>query len=410
MNAFENAMKQLDRAQVLAPERAAVIERLRHPDRIVQVEFPVTLSSGAVSYFSGYRVQWNNARGPYKGGIRFHPQVDMHEVKALSFWMAIKCAVVGIPYGGGKGGVSIDPKAHSLAEVEQVMRAFARAIADVVGSNKDVPAPDVNTTAPLMDAFADEYAKVTGKDDRAVVTGKSIEKGGSEGRGVATGQGAFYVFQTYANKVFAGIAPSEIRVAVQGFGNAGQAIARLFYAAGYRVVAISDSQGGVYMEQGIDVRALIHHKRDTGSVMGFVGTIPMTQEELLSCACEVLAPSALENQLTEFVAPRIQAKLVLELANGPTTAEGERILADRGILVIPDVLANSGGVTVSYFEWLQNKEGSHWVEADVLERLEDVMQEASKAVQAMAEKKTCTQREAAYLVAVERIYEALNPS
>lgn len=400
-------MKQLDRAEVLAPERAAVIERLRHPDRIVQVEFPVVLHSGLAHYFSGYRVQWNNACGPYKGGIRFHPQVDMQEVKALSFWMAIKCAVVGIPYGGGKGGVSIDPKAYSSGEVEQVMRAFTRAIADVVGSNKDVPAPDVNTTAPLMDAFADEYAKVTGKEDLAVVTGKSIEQGGSEGRGVATGQGAFYVFQTYASQTFPGLAPSEIRVAIQGFGNAGQAIARLFYAAGYRVVGISDSQGAIYAEQGIPVRELIHYKKDKGTVVGFEGARSMSQEELLTCACEVLAPSALENQLTETIAPRIQAKLVLELANGPTTAEGECILADRGILVIPDVLANSGGVTVSYFEWLQNKEGSHWVETDVLERLEVVMREASTAVQTMAVKKHCTQREAAFLVAIERIHKAI---
>ena len=410
MNAFENAMKQLDRAEVLAPEQAVVIEQLRHPNRIVQVEFPVVLHTGLARYFSGYRVQWNNACGPYKVGIRFHPQVDMQEVKALSFWMAIKCAVVGIPYGGGKGGVAIDPKAHSHGDVEQVMRAFARAITDVVGSDKDVPAPDVNTTASLMDAFAEEYAKVTGKDDRAVVTGKSIEKGGSEGRGMATGQGAFYVFQTYADALFQGRAPAEIRVAVQGFGNAGQAIARLFYAAGYRVVAISDSQGGVYAEQGIHVRALIHHKRDTGSVMGFAGTQPMTQEELLTCACEVLAPSALENQLTETIAPKIQAKLILELANGPTTAEGERILSDHQILVIPDVLANSGGVTVSYFEWVQNKESVHWVETDVLERLEGVMREASKAVQAMAIKKQCTQREAAFLVAIARIQGSLNES
>lgn len=406
MNAFQNAMLQLDRVQALAPELAPTVELLRHPDRIIQVEFPVTLLSGERRYFLGYRVQWNDALGPYKGGIRFHPQVDMQEVKALSFWMTIKCAVIGIPYGGGKGGVSIDPKAFTPLEVEQVMRGFTRAIADVVGSEKDVPAPDVNTNPTLMDAFADEYARVTGVQDLAVVTGKSIEKGGSEGRGGATGRGAFYVFQSYADGLFQD-APQDLRIAIQGFGNAGQEIARLFYIAGYRVVGVSDSQGGIYNAQGIDIEALVAHKKATGSVHLFAGTEAITQEELLTCACDVLAPSALENQLTGEIAVRVQAKLVLELANGPTTAEGERVFAERGITVIPDVLANSGGVTVSYFEWLQNKENVYWIETDVLERLQGIMNTASRAVQAMAKEKNCTQREAAFLVAVDRIEGAI---
>lgn len=403
MNALHNAMKQLDRARELAPELATTIDALRHPNRVVEVEFPVIMDSGEKAFFLGFRVQWSNARGPYKGGIRFHPQVDMDEVKALAFWMTIKCALMNIPYGGGKGGVAIDVKAHSHSEIEHVMRGFARAIADIVGSEKDVPAPDVNTTPALMDVFMEEYANVTGVQDPAVVTGKSIPKGGSEGRGAATGQGAYYVFQSYFSKQFPDRALEDLRVSVQGFGNAGQAIARLFYAAGCKVIAVSDSQSAVYAEEGLPIKALISHKVATGSVSGFTGADQIPQSGVLTLACDVLVPSALENQLTIENAPDVKAKIVLEVANGPTTTEAEQLLTERGIIVIPDVLANAGGVTVSYFEWLQNKEGTHWIEEDVLQRLAGIMRDAALAVQTLAEQRGCTQREAAFILAIQNI-------
>jgi glutamate dehydrogenase/leucine dehydrogenase len=404
MNAFENAMRQLDLVTQIIPEQAIAIEMLRHPERIVDVEFPVAMDDGSTRYFHGYRVQWNSSRGPCKGGIRFHEQVEMDEVKALSFWMTIKCAVAGIPYGGGKGGVTIDPKKFSKAEVERVMRGFTRRIADVIGSDKDIPAPDVNTTSPLMDALADEYAKVTGKQDLAVVTGKSLTNGGSEGRATATGQGAFYVFQAYAARLEKPV--EETEVVVQGFGNAGQAIAMLFEQAGYKVVGLSDSQGGIFAEAGLSIAEVLKHKGATGSVVGFAGSKTVTQEELLTLPCDVLCPSALENQLTKDVVPRVQAKIVLELANGPTTPEGDQVLFERGITVIPDVLANSGGVTVSYYEWYQNKHNEHWVEADVFTRLAKDMKDAADAIQATASKYNITQRQAAFVLAVERIGEA----
>ncbi len=403
MNALHNAMRQLDRASEIDPELAMTIETLRHPNRVVEVEFPVTMDGGQKTFFSGFRVQWNNARGPYKGGIRFHPQVDMDEVKALSFWMTIKCALMNIPYGGGKGGVAIDVKAHSHSEIEHVMRGFTRAIADVVGSEKDVPAPDVNTTPALMDVFMEEYASATGKHDPAVVTGKSIPKGGSEGRGIATGQGAFYVFQSYFAKQCPDCVLEDLRVSVQGFGNAGQAIAGLFYASGCKVIAVSDSQGAVYAEEGLPIKALISHKLATGSILGFAGADQIPQSEVLTRPCDVLIPSALENQLTIENASEIKAKFILEVANGPTTTEAEHLLAQQGSIVIPDVLANAGGVTVSYFEWLQNKEGTHWIEEDVLQRLAVAMRDAATAVQALAEQKGCTQREAAFVLAIQRI-------
>lgn len=405
MNAFENAMKQLDLVAQTVPEQKDTVEALRHPERVVEVNFPVKFKDGSTKYLNGYRVQWNSARGPYKGGLRFHPQVDMQEVKALSFWMAIKCAVVGIPYGGGKGGVTVDPKQLSSEEVDAVMRAFTHRIADVIGSDKDIPAPDVNTNPRLMNVLVDAYAEATGKKDLAVVTGKTLGNGGSEGRGTATGKGAFFVFQAYKDQLRK--EAGDTRVAVQGFGNAGQSIASLFHEAGYRVVAVSDSRGGIHHAEGLDIPAVIAHKDVTGSVKDFPGAENISQEELLTCECDVLAPSALENQLTGPIAERIQAKMVLELANGPTTAEGDAILAQRGIIVMPDVLANSGGVTVSYFEWVQNKQSEHWTEEQVFEKLADYMAKASKVVQETAKRYGITQRQAAFVSAIEKIGDAM---
>lgn len=405
MNAFQNAMRQLEDAAATRPMDPFVLERLRHPERVVDVEFSVTMDDGSPKIFRGYRVQWNSARGPYKGGLRFHQQVEMDEVKALAFWMAIKCAVVGIPYGGGKGGVTVDPKTLSAGELERLTRSFTRAIADVIGPDKDIPAPDVNTTPTIMDILADEYGKIVGHAEPAVVTGKTIANGGSEGRGGATGQGGYYVFEEYRQKF--SLDPESLTVVVQGFGNVGQSIARLFDHHGYKVIAVSDSKGGIHDERGMDIKALIAHKDATGSVAGFPGTKPVGSDELLALPCGVLIPSALENQLTAESAPRVQAQMILELANGPTTPEADQHFAKNGVIVVPDVLANSGGVATSFLEWQQNKTGEHWSETEVYARLEPLMREAARAVIRKGEEVGATHREAAFLVAVERIEMAV---
>ncbi len=399
MSVIQSAMKQLDRAAALVPEHASVVERLRHADRMVQVSIPFT-SSGVTRYVSGYRVQWNNQRGPYKGGIRFHPQVDLDEVQALAFWMTMKCAVLDLPYGGGKGGVSVDPKTLTQEEREEVMRGFVRRMVEVVGPEKDVPAPDVNTNSRLMDIFAEEYGKLVGTPSPAVVTGKSLERGGSAGRAEATARGAFAVWKAYKD-----LLPENHvwRVVVQGFGNAGQHIARLFHEAGHVVIAVSDSRGAIKNEAGLDIPELSRFKEVQGTVVGFPGSVTMSQEELLTTECDVLAPSALENQLTGDVAKRVKTKLVLELANGPTTPEGDEALNAAGITVAPDILANAGGVTVSYFEWYQNMHSEKWSETDVYDKMNKKMEESARAVRERAERFNCPDRVAAFVLAIERL-------
>lgn len=405
MSVFENAMKQLDAAASIAKVSPRVMNRLRHHERVIDVHVPVTMDDESERLFQGYRVQWNSARGPYKGGIRYHEQVDMDEVKALAFWMTIKCAVVGIPYGGGKGGVAVNPKTLSSGELERLTRGFTRAIADVIGPGKDIPAPDVNTNPAIMDILADEYSKIVGHPALAVVTGKTVGKGGSEGRGTATAQGGFYVFESMREKI--GMDPESATIVVQGFGNAGHVIAQLFHHHGYKVVGVSDSKGGVHHEAGLDIPALVAHKEQTGSVVGFNGLPTLSQEEVLTLPCGVLVPSALENQLTGEIAPRVKAQMVLELANGPTTPEADAYFAEHGVIVVPDVLANAGGVTVSFLEWQQNKANEHWSESEVFERLKPLMHEAAHAVAETAEKHSITQRQAAFVLAIERIGEAL---
>jgi len=319
--------------------------------------------------------------------------------------MTIKCAVANIPFGGGKGGVTVNPKDLSKAELEDLTRSFTRAIADVIGPEKDVPAPDVNTTPQIMDWLADEYGKYVGKPSLAVVTGKTIEHGGSEGRGTATGQGAYYVFEAYREKL--GLDPESSTVAVQGFGNAGQEIARLFHRHGYKVVAVSDSQGGVHDENGLDIPRLIKLKAETGRVTRLPEARDITNDELLRIPCGVLVPSALENAITADVAHEVKAQLVLEVANGPTTPEADAILAKRGITVIPDVLANSGGVTTSFLEWQQNMTGEKWTEAEVFDRLKPIMDDAAAGVMRTAEEFGITQREAAFVLALKRLDQAI---
>ncbi|MFH1078185.1 MAG: Glu/Leu/Phe/Val dehydrogenase [Patescibacteria group bacterium] len=404
MSAFQNAMRQLELAATAMHLPAVNLERLRQPQRIVDVHFPVVMDDGSERIFHGYRVQYSNARGPYKGGLRFHAQVDLDEVKALAFWMAVKCAVVNIPFGGGKGGVTVNPKDLSVGELERLSRAFIRAIADVIGPDKDVPAPDVNTTPQIMDWMTDEYAKVTGKVALGVITGKTIANGGSEGRGAATGHGAFRVFESF--RAAHGMDPETATVVVQGFGNAGQEIARLFHHHGYKVVGVSESKTALHDENGLDIPAIIQEKRSTGHLGTPSGSRTITNEELLRLPCGVLVPSALENQLTGENAEALSCRMVLEVANGPTAPEADALLAKRGIPVVPDVLVNSGGVATSYLEWEQNRINEHWTEADVVGRLEALMDDASKAVMDAAKTYGVTYREAAFIVGLERIRKA----
>lgn len=405
MSVLQNALTQLDRAARVAGNeiRSELLERLRQPERVVSVTFPLRLDNGTQRMIEGYRVQWSSLRGPYKGGIRYHQDVDLDEVKALSLWMAIKCAVVGIPLGGGKGGVIVNPKELSTAELERLTRGFTRAIAPVIGSDKDIPAPDVNTSPQIMDWMADEYAQAVGHADPGVVTGKTIAAGGSQGRGTATAQGGWYVYEAYASAL--GL-PAQVSFAIQGFGNAGAQFAQFAHEAGHKVVAVSDSKGGVYDAEGLNLEELHAHKKATGSVVGYQGLPALSQQELLTSACDVLVPSALENQITVDVARSVQAKLIVELANGPTTPEGEEVLVERGIRIAPDVLANAGGVTVSCFEWQQNVAHEMWTAEQVLEKLRPTMANAAQEVHALCTERGCTDREAAFVLALRRLQEA----
>jgi glutamate dehydrogenase/leucine dehydrogenase len=405
-NPFQNALKQLDRAAALQTFSPEFLAQMRQSQREVQISIPVKMDDGSQKIFTGYRVEHNNARGPYKGGIRYHQETNIDEVRALAFWMAIKCAVVGIPMGGGKGGITVDPKLLSEGEMERLTRGWARGMADILGPTKDVPAPDVNTGPREMDWIADEYHKATGDEKyKAVVTGKTIPAGGSLGRGTATGDGGYFVFEGLREKL--GIEKESCRVVVQGFGNAGARVAELFHRNGYKVVGLSDSHGGIYNPEGLDVAAVAEHKKNTKSVQDFAGARNVSNSELLELECEVLVPAALENQLTAENAQNIKAKAIIEVANGPTTPEADEIFASRNIPVVPDVLANAGGVTVSYFEWDQNIKNEVWTEEQVAAKLAETMKAALDAVWEKKVALNCTVREAAFVVALERIEGAM---
>lgn len=403
-NPFQNALSQLGRANVVSSFPSDLLDIVSRPMREIRASIPVRMDDGSLRIFEGYRVQHNNARGPFKGGIRFHAQTDIDEVKALALWMMLKCAVVNIPMGGGKGGVTVDPKTLSKGELERLSRGWIRSFADVIGPQKDVPAPDVNTTPEIMAWMADEFAKITGDTTGAVITGKPIEKGGSEGRGIATAQGGFYVFDALRERL--GL-PESCRVVVQGFGNAGETAASLWRAAGHRVIALSDSSGGIVSEDGLDPAAVRAHKKETGSVQNFPGARNVSNEELLALPCDVLIPAALENQIRTDNVASIKTKVVFELANGPTTPEADDALFARGIPVVPDILANAGGVTVSTFEWEQNIKGEHWTEGDVLAKLKTMMQREANEIFAMAQSLKTDLRRAAFVIALRRIQEAV---
>jgi len=374
---------------------------LREPRRALTVTFPVKMDDGIVRVFTGYRVQHNLGRGPAKGGIRYHQNVSIDEVKALAMWMTWKCAVVGIPYGGGKGGVIVDPKKLSLKELEALTRRFTTEISVLIGPERDIPAPDVNTNAQVMAWMMDTYSMHQGYTVPGVVTGKPISLGGSEGRNEATARGAVYTVVDAAAHL--GMDLTKATVAVQGFGNAGSIAARLIRDEGATVIAVSDTGGGILNRGGLDVDRVIGWKKEHGTVAGFPGAKAISNDELLAVECEVLIPAALENQISAANAGRVKAKIVAEAANGPTTPEADAILHDNGVFIIPDILCNAGGVTVSYFEWVQDLNRDHWSEAIVNAKLKEIMDRSFGEVLAMSLLEEVNMRTAAYLVAVQRV-------
>lgn len=403
-NPFQNAMSQLDKVAKINNFNSDFILRLRQPDKEVIISIPVIMDDGTLKIFEGYRVEYNNALGPYKGGIRYHKDTEINEVKALAFWMTLKCAVAGIPMGGGKGGVTVNPKELSKGELERLSRGWVAKLSDILGPEKDVPAPDVNTTSEIMDWMNDEYMKITGDKSGAMITGKSLGKGGSEGRGTATAQGGFYVFEAFKKELDL---PSKCKVAIQGFGNAGSNAALIWSRAGHDIVAVSDSKGGVYNSNGLDIQKLLEHKKETGSLSGFENSKEITNEDILEIECDLLIPAAFENQITIANADKIKAKAILELANGPTNPEADEILFKKGIQVIPDILANSGGVTVSYFEWDQNLKNEHWSEKEVFEKLQPILFHSSKEIFEKSKVLSIDFRRSAFILALERIREKM---
>jgi glutamate dehydrogenase (NAD(P)+) len=405
LNPFKIAQKQLDTAAATLGLDQATHQLLRWPQRELQVTFPVRMDDGSTRIFHGYRVQYNGARGPTKGGLRWHPDETIDTVRALSAWMTWKTAVVDLPLGGGKGGVTCNPKELSSGEKERLARAYIRAIGRFLSDTRDVPAPDVYTTPEIMAWMMDEYETLIGEHSPGVITGKPLALGGSAGRGDATARGGIFVTREAAAKL--GMDLKGKSMAIQGFGNAGQFAAVLgSELLGLKLLAASDSQGGVYSAKGIDIKALIDFKQKKGSLAGFPGTEAITNEKLLELDVAVLFPAALENMITDANAARIKAKIICELANGPTTPEADAILYKNGVFVIPDFLANAGGVTVSYFEQVQNAYNYYWNLDLVYSRLDEKMTKAFADVYAMHERHKVNMREAAYLVSVSRVAEA----
>lgn len=390
----------------------SAIEKLKEPDQVHEGELIITMDDGSEQSFVAFRAQHDNARGPYKGGIRFHPNVSKDEVMALATWMTWKSAVTGIPYGGGKGGIIVDPSKLSEAELQRLSRAYARFVAPFVGPWVDVPAPDVNTNGQIMAWMVDEYEQFQldtndthGENPLATFTGKPLELGGSKGREEATGLGGVYVLEVLAEKM-EWVNPAEVRIAIQGFGNVGYWFAQHAVDRGYTVVAVSDSKQAIYNPEGIDPRAVLKYKKEHGSLTDDESLV-ISNEELLALDVEILVPAALENAITAENADSIKATVVFEMANGPTTPEADKILEDKQVFVIPDVLANAGGVTTSYFEWVQNLHGYYWSHAEVLSKLEPLMKEAFKEVWTIQLEKKISLRMATYVKAVKSVVDTL---
>ncbi|MGZ6268732.1 MAG: Glu/Leu/Phe/Val family dehydrogenase [Candidatus Limnocylindrales bacterium] len=404
INPWHVAQQQFDLAAVHLNLSHDLRKVLREPKRELTVHFPVKMDDGSVEVFTGYRVQHNLSRGPAKGGIRYHQDVSLDEVRALAMWMTWKCAVVGIPFGGGKGGVKVDPKKLSLREVEGLTRRYATEISILIGPEKDIPAPDVNTNSQTMAWIMDTYSMHVGYTVPAVVTGKPIPLGGSEGRNEATAQGVVYTIIDAARHLAMDL--TKCRVAVQGFGNAGAIAAQLMFGQGSRIVAVSDSTGAIYRPEGFDPNSVLAWKQEHHSVVGFPGTREIGNAELLELDCDILIPAALENQITAANAGRVQARLIAEAANGPTTPEADETLYKNGKFVIPDILCNAGGVTVSYFEWVQDLERDFWNIEHVNEKLRAVMTKAFGSTLDMSLKQKVNMRTAAYMLAVQRVADA----
>ena len=404
LNPFEIAKQQFNRAADYLELGESLRHVLQNAKRQLIVSIPVKMDGGDVQVFEGYRVQHNIARGPAKGGIRYHPNVTLDEVKALASWMTWKCATVGIPYGGGKGGVICDPKSLSKNELERLTRRYAFEIAPIIGPDRDIPAPDVYTDEQTMAWIMDTISMVRGHTELGVVTGKPVSLGGSLGRSEATARGCLYALRE-ACKV-KGMSLKGARVAVHGFGNAGANIARLVAEDGARVVAACDSKAGIYAENGIDVPAALKHKAATSSLAGLPGTTELAPEDIVTVDCDILLPSALENAITLANVGEVKAKIIAELANGPTTPGADRVLADRGVFLVPDILANAGGVTVSYYEWVQDQYSFFWSERQINDTLEQTVQSAFKAVHDTAQRYDTEMRTGAYILAVARVAEA----
>jgi glutamate dehydrogenase (NAD(P)+) len=405
LNPFKIAQEQLDAAAKLLKLDPAVHSLLREPKRVLEVMFPVRMDNGQVKSFKGFRVQYNDARGPCKGGIRFHPQETLDTVKALAAWMTWKTACVGIPFGGAKGGVICNPKEMSRVELERLSRAYIDAIATIIGPELDIPAPDVYTDPQIMAWMMDEFNKTRGHNTPGVITGKPIPLGGSEGRGDATARGAVYTIREATKRL--NIPLKGATAAIQGYGNAGSYTAILLQEMGTRVIAASDSRGGILNEKELDPHAVLEHKQKTGSVVGFPGAETISNEELLELQCDILVPAALENAITGKNASRIKSKIVAEAANGPTTPDADDILFKNKIFDIPDFLCNAGGVTVSYFEWVQNIYGLYWPVEEVHDRLDKIMTKAFNDVYDVHVKQGVNMRMAAYMLSVQRVADAM---
>ena len=403
-SAWETALAQLDEVAELMGLAPGVHQLLRAPKRALSVSVPFRMDDGSTRVYQGHRVQHNVTRGPAKGGIRYHQDVTIDEVKALAMWMTWKCAVTGIPFGGAKGGVEVDPRQHSRGELERMTRRYASEILPLIGPERDIPAPDMNTDEEIMSWIMDTYSANKGYSVPGVVTGKPVAIGGSKGRGGATSRGVMYmIFSALRSR---GLAIEEVSVAIQGYGKVGGRAAQMLHDAGCQVVAISDVDGGLYNPKGLDPEAINRHKQSAGKVSGYPGADSITNPELLEIDCDVLVPAAVEGVVTVKNADRVRAGIVCEAANGPITFEADKILNDRGVFVVPDILANAGGVVVSYFEWVQDIQAYFWSEEDVNDRLRDILERAYAEVESMAKEKGLTLRQAAHWIGVGRVAEA----
>lgn len=405
MNIFEMAQIPLNKAIEAMQLDAGAAQIIATPERTLEVSIPVKMDDGTTKVFTGYRSQHSTILGPAKGGVRYHQNVNMDEVKTLAFWMTCKCAVAGLPYGGGKGGIIVDPSKLSKRELEALTRGFIDKIAPIIGEKRDIPAPDMNTNAQIMGWMMDEFSKLTGQYEPGFITGKAIAVGGSLGRTAATGRGV--VVAALEALKLKGIAPSDATAAVQGFGNVGSWTAKLFCDAGVKVVALSDVFGAIYNPDGFDCYAVDKYVKETGSVVGYPGSKAITNAELLAMKVTVLAPCAMELQITAENADAVQATIIAEGANGPTTPDADLILDAKGVFVVPDILANGGGVTVSYFEWVQNLYRYFWSEEEVIEKQTAMMIKAFKEVHGKAEQYGVDMRVAAYIVALSSLVEAM---